>query len=394
MKQVIGADPHVLYDEASGYYYCYSTSNLNKNKQFYIYKSKDLINWEFVDYALDITKNNWARDWYWAPECYYNPHNKHYYLFYSARLNKNLTRDYFMEDDYEEDCKIGVAVSTSPEGPFVNITDRPIDYRPYDPKYLNVDKIYKNTFDKNIDLEKRLSAPKGVYLSMIDVNLFFDENRIYMFYSRCCYMNCLFDEKYQKFVEESNIVAVELNTEWWYDPEAKTMPTIKQEYLGYDEDVTRREDKFVNIITYHNEPQEWENGHISDYEKSGGIKRNRRWSEGSTTFTKILDGKKKYCITYSCNNFENALYGVGIAFSDNPLGPYKKYDLNPIIHQIEDESLYSTGHGTIVEMNNELYYFLHGRNDLNEERILYCTKININSTTDVSIEKVEMCNLK
>ncbi len=394
MKNVVGADPYVLYDKASGYYYCYATSNLDDKKQFYIYKSKDLINWEFVDYALDLTKNNWAKDWYWAPECYFNPNNNHYYLFYSARLKDELTKEYFCEDDYEENCKIGVAVSTSPEGPFVNITDRPIDYRPYDPNYLNVNKIYKDTFRKDIDLSKRFNAPKGVYLSMIDVNLFFDENKIYMFYSRCCYMNCLFDEEYQKFIEESNIVAVELNTDWWFDKEAKTMPSIKNEYVGYNSENTIRQDKFVNIITYHNEKQEWENGHICDYEKSNGLKRNRRWSEGSTTFVKEFNGQKKYCITYSCNNYENALYGVGIAFSDNALGPYKKYDNNPIIHQIEEESLYSTGHGTIIEMNNDLYYFLHGRNDINRDRILYCTKIDINSPNDVNIGKVEICNLK
>lgn len=389
MKNVIGADPYVLYDKVTGYYYCYATSNVDNIKQFYIYKSKDLINWEFVDYALDLRKNNWAKDWYWAPECYYNPNNGYYYLFYSARLKDELTSEYFYEDKYEENCKIGVAVSKSPEGPFINITDRPIDYYPYDKNYLDVDKVYENTFEKNIDYDKRFLAPRGGYLSMIDVNLFFDEEKIYMFYSRCCYRNCLYDEEYNRFVEESNIVAVELNTDWWYDKEAKTMPTIKKEYSSYSED--RRQDKFVNIITYHNEPQNWENGHIFDYDK--GIGRNRRWSEGSTTFVRNINGKKKYCITYSCNNFQNALYGVGIAFSDSPLGPYKKYERNPIIHQIEEESLYSTGHGTIVEMNDELYYFLHGRENVDEERVLYCAKIDINAD-DVNVGKVTICSLK
>lgn len=394
MNSVIGADPYVLFDKKSGYYYCYATGSLRKDKQFYIYKSKDLLTWEFVDFALDCSKNNWAKDWYWAPECYFNPNNNHYYLFYSARLKDEFTKDYFYEDDYEENCKIGVAVSTSPAGPFINIADKPMDYYPYDKNYLDVDRIYKNTFDKDIDLSKRFDAPKGGYLSMIDVNLFFDENKIYMFYSRCCYRNCLFDEKYQKFVEESNIVAVELKTDWWFDKEAKTMPSIKEEYIGYNEQKSSREDKFVNIITYHNEPQEWENGHIFDYEKTNGVARNRRWSEGSTTFVKEFNGVKKYCITYSCNNYQNALYGVGIAFSDNPLGPYKKYDLNPIIHQVEEDSLYSTGHGTIIEMNNEEYYFFHGRYDVKKDRILYFAKLDVNSTTDIKIGKVNICNLK
>ena len=52
--RVIGADPFTLYDKNSGYYYIYSTSNESKNNRtFYIHRSTDLINFEFVDYALD-----------------------------------------------------------------------------------------------------------------------------------------------------------------------------------------------------------------------------------------------------------------------------------------------------------------------------------------------------
>ena len=53
--RVIGADPFTLYDKNSGYYYIYSTSNESKNNRtFYIHRSTDLINFEFVDY-IDIT---------------------------------------------------------------------------------------------------------------------------------------------------------------------------------------------------------------------------------------------------------------------------------------------------------------------------------------------------
>ena len=70
-----------------------------------------------------------------------------------------------------------------------------------------------------------------------------------------------------------------------------------------------------------------------------------------------------------------------------------EYEKNPIIHQIKEESLYSTGHGTIIEKNGEMYYFLHGRDNVEHDRTLYLAKININSTTDVSVDKVEMCKL-
>ena len=106
-NEIIAADPFVLYDEASGYYYCYSTNDL-PNKAFAIHKSKDKVNWTYVDHALDLTNEKiWGRDWFWAPECYYNPNNKHYYLFYSARVKRELTAGYFIDPEYEEDAKIG-----------------------------------------------------------------------------------------------------------------------------------------------------------------------------------------------------------------------------------------------------------------------------------------------
>ena len=90
---VLAADPFVLYDEVRKCYYCYATSgakSLKEKKAFYIYKSKDKIHWEFVNFALDLNHENiWGKDWFWAPECYFNPNNNHYYLFYSARLKMN-----------------------------------------------------------------------------------------------------------------------------------------------------------------------------------------------------------------------------------------------------------------------------------------------------------------
>lgn len=388
---VLGADPYVLFDSKSGYYYCYCTSNNGKNGQFYIYKSKDLINWSFVSYALNTDVKNWAKGWYWAPECYFNPNNQYYYLFYSALVKDELIETYFGDPNYAECTKIGVAVSKSPEGPFININDRPLDYYPYDPDYRDIDRITDNVFDPNLDLDKCRNAPKGTYLSTIDVNLFFDDNRIFLYYSRCCYHNCVFDEEYHKYIEESNILGIELDTEWWFDKNASKMPTIKKEFIGYNQDKSRRQDKFVNIINYHSDPQSWENGHICDYENKK--LRNRRWAEGSTTFKHLIDGKTKYCVTYSCNCFENELYGVGIAFSDSPLGHYKKYENNPIIHQIASESLYSTGHGTIIEKDGSLHYFFHGRDNVKEDRILYVGDLHINDLDNVSVDNIIKCKL-
>lgn len=377
MRKVIGADPFVLFDKKSGYFYCYATSDVSEdNKAFYIYKTKDLVNYEFVNYALDLNTKNWAKDWYRAPECYYNEKTGWYFLIYSARVKDEYLDKYFEDSEFEEGCKIGIAKSRSPEGPFINICDKPIDFSPYDPEYLDIYKIVSNKMNPEITYQEALTrAPKGVYLSCIDANLFFNDDKIYLYFSRCCYKNFTFDEKYNKFIEESNILGVELERSFYDDPEANTNPSVSVKYKNIH---GLNKDGFIKIINYHSDPQIWEDSHINDYDVYNGIKKNRRWSEGSTTFKKVIEGKEKYFILYSCNNFENKNYGVGLATSDDPLGIYKKYENNPIIHQIENV-LYSTGHGDLVTLNGEDYYVFHARHTENERRSIYSCKLTIDN---------------
>ena len=389
---VRGADPYILFDKKSGFYYCYTTSNKSKdNKTFYIYKSKDLIHFEFVNLALDLSINNWGKDWFWAPECYCNEKTGLYFMFYSARLKDELVEEYFKDSNYEEACKIGVAVSKSPEGPFVNINDRPLDYSPFDPNYLDIYPLLNE--DKNnpsLKYETYLAkSKKGAYISSIDADVFFDEdNRIYLFYSRCCYRNYTFDKQFNKFIEESNILGVELDNRWWNDPLGKTMPSIKKEYFNTNGTSFERKDGFVNIINYNKEPQNRENGNINDFISSNGLKKNRRWSEGSSTFYKYINNKKIYFISYSCNNFENENYGVGIAVSDSPLGDYKKYINNPIISSDKNIPVYSTGHGSFAKLNGKDYYILHGRENQKNFRIIYSLEIEIKNIDDVKVSNL------
>lgn len=50
-----------------------------------------------------------------------------------------------------------------------------------------------------------------------------------------------------------------------------------------------------------------------------------------------------YYMVYSANHFESKNYGVGYATSASPMGPWKKYDGNPILQRTD--GLYGTGHG-------------------------------------------------
>lgn len=389
---VNAADPFVLYDKNEKCFYCYATSNelAPKDKAFFIYKSFDGSNFEFVGYALDLNhKNIWGSTWFWAPEVYYNENNGYYYMLYSACLKKELVKEFFYDDNYEETCKIGVAVSKFPSGPFVNITNRPIDYFPYDKNYKDIEKVSNDIFNlKDDNLLKDVKS--GIHFPIIDASLFFKDDRIFLFYSRCCYKNCLFDKKLNRFVEESNIALVELNNDFWFTKEL-IMPKIKDEYKYFNLKDNQRQDRYLDVINYKKEPQEWENAHINDYFKTNGANKNRRWSEGSTTFkVKNLD---LYAILYSCNFYQNKNYGVGIAFSNDGINDFKKYKSNPIIHQIKEDSLYSTGHGSLVTLDDKMYYYFHGRDSLTANRSLYRCELCINSIDDVKVSNIFHCNL-
>ncbi|HCC35753.1 MAG TPA: hypothetical protein DEQ02_09050, partial [Ruminococcaceae bacterium] len=345
--QVRAADPHVLYDKASGYYYAYSTDGASRGYRFGIYRSADLTTWEALNGAIPSDDpNTWANDWFWAPECYYNENNGYYYLFYSGRMtNTTDVESHFGSFangiKFEEACKTGVAVSRSPEGPFMNITKAPIDYYPYDPDYYDVNQL--------MDAAQMLppatqalgqTAPKGVYLPFIDANVFFDDNGdIYLYYSRNAYRNWVWDTDLGKYIEESNIYAVKLTTDWWNTDGEPVMPKIDPASRDANKPAGdtsgKRMDGFTPIINYGMQKQSWENGHVNDYVDYSGTKKNRRWAEGSTTmkfyYNQNGERKSKYYIVYSCNNFENQFYGEGYATADSPLGPWTKYEGNPIV---------------------------------------------------------------
>ncbi len=387
------ADPHVLYDEESGYYYAYSTAGANKGWMYGIYRSPDLSTWEkAAPGALKgDEENRWGKTWFWAPEVYHNEETGKYFMFYAAMMRDNQREPHFGHADFEEACKVGVAVADNPAGPFETIADHPIDYYPYDPGYHDVNQLMdKKQMLPPSTLEEGETAPLGVYIPFIDPNVFFDDDgRIYLYYSRNAYRNWVWDTDLEKYIEESNIYAVELTTDWWNDPEGKTMPTVTDEYINtnIDEDDPEgtRKDGFVPVISYAGEKQDWENAHVNDYDKYEGKKKNRRWSEGSTTFRKDYDvdgdGDEDpvYYMMYSCNNYENENYGIGYATASSPLGPWKKAESNPILSQDPEKSIYSTGHGSMIESpdKSELFYVYHGRNSTSSGRRMYADRMYI-----------------
>ena len=100
------------------------------------------------------------------------------------------------------------------------------------------------------------------------------------------------------------------------------------------------------LLCVHQGGQEWE--------KSCGIA-DKFWNEGSF----VLKHEGRYHMMYSANAYFSKEYGVGAAVADSPLGPFIKYDNNPILHYVEGE-LSGPGHNSVVKAKDgQLYCVYH-----------------------------------
>ncbi|TFY61438.1 hypothetical protein EVJ58_g4511 [Rhodofomes roseus] len=393
----VAADPYVRWDANTAAYWAYSTEGADDGWYYGIYTSPDLSAWSKIPGGAikNDSANVWAQDWFWAPECYFNEKTGWYFLFHAGRYTEpKLVAENFKYPDFEEASKIGVAVSRSPAGPFVEIADKPIDYYPFDPEYHDINLLMSPPYlvpPASLDIGD--TAPLGTYIPSIDPNVFWDDDgSIWLFFSRNAYRNWVWSDEFDRYIEESNIYAVRLDDKWWHDPHARTLPAVHESFRdvhkgqpeGWVDSVNSsypgptRKDGSVPVISYKLQPQAWENAHVNDHVASNGTLKNRRWSEGSTTIKRYDSfGQPVYFLTYSANNYESPDYGVGYAYAHSVAGPYYKSGSNPILSQDASRGVYSTGHGSILASSTnpaELYYPHHARPDPSADRYLYTAR--------------------
>lgn len=93
-----------------------------------------------------------------------------------------------------------------------------------------------------------------------------------------------------------------------------------------------------------------------------------RCNEGVT----VIKKGKTYYMTYSANDTGYEFYGVGIATAQHPLGPWTKYEDNPLMTTDLSIGVSSPGHNSIIESpdGKELFIVYHRHADPN------CTKPN------------------
>jgi beta-xylosidase len=106
-----GADPDVLI--ANKNYWIYPTSEGDKTDAFYVHESPDLKHWSTLGPIFSVSDVAWKnndgapRHDLWAPGIFHE--NNKYYLYYSLGTPNAMQ------------CKIGVAVSDTPDGKFKDI---------------------------------------------------------------------------------------------------------------------------------------------------------------------------------------------------------------------------------------------------------------------------------
>ena len=308
-------DPFILY-ASDGKFYMYGTGGVRSG--FKAYVSDDLAEWTDLGRIYQgNTDEQWCVANFWAPEVY--EIDGKFYLWFSADWRDN-------PDNAMENFRIGVAVADSPAGPFTDLMNRPI----FDPGY-----------------------------PIIDANLWFEDGRVYLYYSRCCYKHPVeseiadwarergwFDE-----IEESWIYGIEIQPDF--------MDVIGEPVLLLRPPVSM-DDKQA----------EWESRSVTSREV------NRRWTEGSY----IIKEGDTYYMMYSANFFGGQNYAVGYATSKSPLGPFVKAENNPVLQKNTEEGgvVTGTGHNMIFTIDGNMYTVYHGRTEkTGNERVVFIDPMEI-----------------
>lgn len=75
----------------------------------------------------------------------------------------------------------------------------------------------------------------------------------------------------------------------------------------------------------------------------------------------VINHEGKFYLTYSCNDYQSPDYAVGFAVADNVMGPYTRYEENPILHR--HLGYVGTGHHSLFKRGNGYYMVYHAHNN-------------------------------
>ncbi|MGQ8338834.1 glycoside hydrolase family 43 protein [Sunxiuqinia sp. A32] len=304
-------DPYIL-KASDGVYYMIGTGGVKDG--FKMYSSSNLVDWKDEGRIYQgNTEDSWGIANFWAPELY--EIDGKFYLLFSSDWRENPTNEL-------ENFRIGVAVSDTPTGPYTDLFDRPI----FDPGY-----------------------------PVIDGNLLFEDGKVYLYYSRCCYKNPV-ESEVATWAKEQGLFDV-VEESWVYGVE------MKPDFSGI---IGEPKLMLRPPVTMDDVQAEWESRSVT----SGEV--NRRWTEGSFIFKE----NDTYYIMYSANFFGGKNYAVGYATSDSPMGPFKKAANNPVLQKNVEAGGIVTGTGhnmvTVSPNGKTKLCVYHGRTSkTGENRVVF-----------------------
>ena len=318
---VAGADPFVL--PYNNKYYLYATTGTGTGYRVYV--SDDLQKWrvpttqDFTDVGVTSPKtemkSGWAFHKNWSKPVYYSKSG-------STLTCKNL---WAPEVAYNSSTKkfvmtysgyaagdlatVSVATSDSPLGPFIDV-------------YGGV---------------AGFLAPTGNSAkASIDASIFVDTNgKAYLYYCNDCTRNGIENFKGDGvYWGISEIWVVALDSTW-----TKTTGT------------------HTRCVT----PSQWWETQCDTPAADGLHAPNTAWNEGPY----VYKHNGTYYMTYSANPYWNSLYGVGLAFSKSPTGPWTKYHANPIVVKQAGKTA-GTGHNMFFkDFSGKLWCAYHTYSDPN-----------------------------
>ena len=303
LKQA-GCDPGAIYvteGEYAGYYFVYGTSNDLSGRGYHCHKSKDLSNWEFVSNCFVPEIESWGRTQLWAPEVIYDEELGKYLLFYSAH-NSN------QKDGYVATKYLGLAMSDSPAGPFVQYTG------------TNANGTEIGIGDPIFDIElmdhNNPHYKEGT--SFIDAHPFVDpvtgDKYLYMARTRN--------------VHETNSCAVVKMIDW-FTPDYET---------------------YTVLVTPNQ--TEYDGGEVTEFDE-----------DVINEAPQVLYHDGTYYLTYSCNMAPDKDYCVLQAVSDSPMGPFTKIQMSDggMVTQVEWvwDHLSTAGSHSFVNNGEEIWIIYH-----------------------------------
>ena len=309
-------DPYIL-KASDGMYYMIGTGGVKDG--FKMYSSTDLEEWKDEDRIYQgNTDNSWSIANFWAPELY--EIGDKFYMIFSADWRENPTNEL-------ENFRIGVAVSDSPTGPYKDLYNRPI----FDPGY-----------------------------PVIDGNLLFEDDKVYLYYSRCCYKHPV-ESEVADWARDQELF-MEIEESWIYGVE------MKSDFSGI---IGEPQLLLRPPVSMDDKQAEWESRSVT----SGEV--NRRWTEGSYIFKE----NDIYYMMYSANFFGGENYAVGYSTSNSPLGPFIKADNNPILQKnIADGGIVTgTGHNSITTSpDGKMLCVYHGRtSETGNNRVVFIDEMEV-----------------